>query len=124
MATSKPYPGKRCFDLAASLIGLLVASPLLLIVSCAVACAMGWPLLFRQQRPGLGGKPFELLKFRTMIRAGNPEGEPLPDDRRLTWLGRFLRSTSLDELPELINVLRGDMSLVGPRPLLMQYLPL
>jgi lipopolysaccharide/colanic/teichoic acid biosynthesis glycosyltransferase len=108
---------KRPIDalLAAALLVLL--SPLLLALALAVRIALGRPVLFRQRRPGLGGVPFEILKLRTMVDA------PLPDEARLTRLGRFLRATSLDELPELVNVLRGEMSLVGPRPLLLEYLP-
>ncbi len=112
---------KRAFDLLVSITCLLLAAPLMLIIAVAVRISMGSPVLFRQQRPGRGGKPFGLLKFRTMKHAGY-EGQP--DAERLTAFGRFLRSTSLDELPELLNVLMGEMSLVGPRPLLMEYLPL
>jgi lipopolysaccharide/colanic/teichoic acid biosynthesis glycosyltransferase len=115
---------KRAFDLVGALIGTILFSPLLLTVAIAVRLNMGNPVLFRQQRPGLHGKPFTLLKFRTMKDAIDADGESLPDGRRLTRLGRFLRRTSLDELTELLNVLAGDMSLVGPRPLLMEYLPL
>ncbi len=113
---------KRLFDLAAALSGLILLSPLLAVVAALVHLRLGSPVLFRQQRPGLHGQPFTLLKFRTMAEGRDAHGNPLPDSERLTALGRFLRSTSLDELPELINVLRGEMSLVGPRPLLMQYL--
>ena len=113
---------KRLFDLLIAGLGLLALSPLLLMIAPLVLAAHGTPLLFRQQRPGLRGKPFLLYKFRTMTDRTAPDGSLLPDAERLTRLGRFLRSTSLDELPELYNVLRGDMSLVGPRPLLMQYL--
>ena len=102
----------------------MVLSPLLLVIGLAVRLRMGSPVLFRQTRPGLGGRPFELLKFRTMTDRRGPDGALLPDAERLTWIGRLLRRTSLDELPELVNVLRGDMSLVGPRPLLMEYLAL
>lgn len=108
---------KRLLDLTLALPGLVLLSPLLLLTALAVRLALGPGVLFRQERPGLHGKPFIILKFRTM-RPG-----PEADAQRLTPLGRFLRSTSLDELPELWNVLRGDMSLVGPRPLLLQYLP-
>lgn len=113
---------KRLFDIVASGLGLLALSPLLLILATWIRLRMGSPVLFRQTRPGLHGTPFELLKFRTMTDQRDTDGELLPDEQRLTAPGRFLRATSLDELPELINVLRGDMSLVGPRPLLMRYL--
>ncbi|MDR3641293.1 MAG: sugar transferase [Humidesulfovibrio sp.] len=109
---------KRLFDLALVLPGLIVLFPLMLATALAVRLALGPEVFFRQQRPGLGGRPFVILKFRTM-RAG-----PGTDAERLTRFGRFLRAASLDELPELLNVLKGDMSLVGPRPLLMHYLPL
>lgn len=115
---------KRCFDLVASLCGLIVLSPAIAIVSLLVRRELGTPVLFRQVRPGQGGKPFEMLKFRTMLDGVDTSGEPLPDEDRMTPLGSFLRSSSLDELPGLISVLRGDMSLVGPRPLLVEYLPL
>ena len=115
---------KRTIDILVAGIGLLLASPLMLIAAAAVAARLGRPVLFRQVRPGLYGKPFELVKFRTMSDRRDAAGELLPDAQRLTRLGRLLRSTSLDELPQLWNVLRGDMSLVGPRPLLMDYLPL
>ncbi len=116
--------GKRLLDLTLAGAGLIVLSPLLLILAILVRARLGGPVLFRQERPGLGGKPFTLYKFRTMTDARGPDGAPLPDAARLTPFGRFLRSTSLDELPELWNVLVGDMSLVGPRPLLSEYLPL
>lgn len=115
---------KRLIDVVASALGLIVLAPLLAVIALAVRCSLGSPVLFRQIRPGLGGRPFTLYKFRTMRDATDPAGNPLPDAERLTRFGRFLRSTSLDELPELWNVLKGDMSLVGPRPLLMEYLPL
>ena len=115
---------KRLIDILASLLGLLVLLPVLLLVFLLVRIQMGSPVLFRQVRPGMNGKPFKMVKFRTMLDAVDAQGNPLPDDQRLTLLGSFLRSTSLDELPELWNVLKGDMSLVGPRPLLMEYLPL
>lgn len=115
---------KRLFDLFVS-AGLLAAlSPVLLILIFLVRRRCGSPVFFRQRRPGRHGLPFEMIKFRTMTDARGPTGELLPDAQRLTHFGRYLRSTSLDELPELINVLRGEMSLVGPRPLLMEYLPL
>lgn len=113
---------KRFLDVTLSLFGLLLLSPVLLSVGVLVWASMGTPILYRQRRPGLHGKPFVLYKFRTMLDLRNPDGTPLPDEQRLTRIGRFLRSTSLDELPELFNVLKGDMSLVGPRPLLMEYL--
>ncbi len=113
---------KRLMDLLLAGAGLVVLSPAMAICVASVRLLLGRPVLFRQQRPGLGGKPFVLLKFRTMTDARDDGGSLLPDSLRLTRLGRFLRSTSLDELPELINVLRGEMSLVGPRPLLLRYL--
>lgn len=113
---------KRIVDVFLASVALLLLCPLLLIVSGLIYLAMGPPILFRQIRPGLHGKPFAILKFRTMNQACDAGGDLLSDAERLTQVGRFLRSTSLDELPELINVLRGEMSLVGPRPLLMQYL--
>lgn len=115
---------KRAIDVAASALGLVVLSPILLAIALLVRARLGAPVLFRQTRPGLHARPFTILKFRTMRDALDANGDPLPDGERLPALGRFLRSTSLDELPELWNVLRGDMSLVGPRPLLMEYLPL
>ena len=115
---------KRAFDIIASLIGLIVLSPVLLIVAILVRKNLGSPILFRQVRPGIDGKPFEMVKFRSMRDAIAKDGTPIPDNERLTPFGKALRSTSLDELPELWNVLKGDMSLVGPRPLLMDYLPL
>ena len=113
---------KRAFDFGASLLALILLSPLLALIASLVRLQLGSPILFRQQRPGLCGNPFIIYKFRTMTDARGAHGNLLPDAQRLTPLGRFLRSTSLDELPELFNVLKGDMSLVGPRPLLMQYL--
>ena len=113
---------KRALDVAVSGAGLLATGPALIATAAAVRATMGSPVLFRQRRPGLGGHPFEVFKFRTMSSARGPGGELLPDDQRLTRLGRLMRAWSLDELPQLLNVLRGDMSLVGPRPLLMQYL--
>jgi lipopolysaccharide/colanic/teichoic acid biosynthesis glycosyltransferase len=115
---------KRLFDIASSLMGLLILSPLLLLTSIFVGISMGRPILFKQARPGKGGIPFSIYKFRTMTEAIDQAGNPLPDTERLTFVGKVLRTTSIDELPELINVLKGDMSLVGPRPLLMEYLPL
>ena len=115
---------KRAFDVVVAAVGLVVAAPLLAVLAVLVRLRLGSPVLFRQQRPGLVGEPFTLVKFRTMTDARGPDGEPLPDADRLTPFGRWLRATSLDELPELVNVLRGDMSLVGPRPLLPEYLDL
>jgi lipopolysaccharide/colanic/teichoic acid biosynthesis glycosyltransferase len=115
--------GKRVLDVALAVPVLVVAAPVLAGSAAAVFVSMGRPVFFRHKRPGLHGRPFVLLKFRTMTHAKGPDGEPLPDDQRLTRVGRFLRRTSLDELPTLWNVVRGDMSLVGPRPLLMEYLP-
>lgn len=114
--------GKRLFDHAAAAGGLLVLSPLLALLALLVRLGVGSPVLFSQPRPGVHGHPFSLYKFRTMTDERRADGTLLPDSQRLTALGRFLRRTSLDELPELFNVLRGDMSLVGPRPLLMHYL--
>ena len=114
--------GKRVADLIIATVALVFLSPLLATIWVVLRLTHGSPVIFRQQRPGLAGRPFTLLKFGTMTDARDAGGELLPDERRLTSFGRFLRSTSLDELPELINVLRGEMSLVGPRPLLMQYL--
>jgi len=115
---------KRFLDIVASAVLLVVLSPLLAIIAWQVRCKMGAPVLFCQTRPGLHGRPFQMIKFRTMRDAEDAAGNPLPDAQRLTPFGQFLRATSLDELPELWNVLKGDMSLVGPRPLLMDYLPL
>jgi sugar transferase EpsL len=115
-------PGKRLFDLLLTIPGLVFISPLMVILVLLVRLLHGSPVMFRQRRPGYGGKPFTVYKFRTMTNRRDQEGNLLPDSQRLTRLGRFLRSSSLDELPELINVLRGEMSLVGPRPLLMRYL--
>ena len=115
---------KRLFDILAASFGLLLLSPVILIVAWQVRRKLGSPVFFRQTRPGLHGKPFEMVKFRTMRDAFDENGKPLPDSERITPFGRFLRSTSLDELPELWNVLKGDMSVVGPRPLRMDYLPL
>ena len=115
---------KRIFDILASAIGLLLLSPFIAIIAWQIKRKLGSPALFRQQRPGLNGKAFTMVKFRTMRDAIDKNGKPLPDSERITAFGNFLRSTSLDELPELWNVLKGEMSLVGPRPLLMEYLPL
>ena len=115
--------GKRLLDFLLSTAGGILLSPLMLILAILVRIKFGSPVLFRQQRPGLHGHPFTLYKFRTMTDARDEAGNLLPDEDRLTPFGRFLRSTSLDELPELWNVIKGDMSLVGPRPLLMRYLP-
>ena len=115
---------KRTFDIVASSIGLIVLSPVIAITAWQIRRKLGSPVLFRQVRPGLNGTPFEMIKFRTMRDALDSDGNPLPDSERMTPFGSFLRATSLDELPELLNVLKGDMSLVGPRPLLMEYLPL
>lgn len=114
---------KRLTDILLAGLGLVVLAPVLAALAAAVAAALGRPVLFRQERAGLHGRPFRLVKFRTMIDAFDVDGRALGDAARLTRFGRWLRSTSLDELPELWNVLRGDMSLVGPRPLLMRYLP-
>ncbi|MCG8147760.1 sugar transferase [Moraxella sp. PS-22] len=115
---------KRAFDIAASTSALVVLSPVLAITAYKVKKELGSPVLFRQTRPGLHGRPFEMIKFRTMKDATDKKGNALPDSERLTDFGKKLRASSLDELPELWNVLKGDMSLVGPRPLLMEYLPL
>jgi lipopolysaccharide/colanic/teichoic acid biosynthesis glycosyltransferase len=115
---------KRCLDVLLAAILLVVLAPLMLVTAMLVFFDVGRPVLFRQTRPGLHGEPFVLVKFRTMRDTRDAQGNPLPTDQRVTRLGRFLRSISIDELPELWNVLRGDMSLVGPRPLLMEYLPL
>jgi len=115
---------KRFFDVLASGLGLVVLTPIFLTLMVLVRSRLGSPVFFKQQRPGRGGRPFLMLKFCTMTDARDAEGNLLPDHMRLTPLGKFLRSSSLDELPELWNVLKGDMSLVGPRPLLIEYLPL
>ena len=115
---------KRPMDFILSLFALIVLFPLILIISVLVRVKLGSPVIFKQKRPGLNEKIFTIYKFRTMTDKFDENGELLPDEKRLTWFGKFLRSTSLDELPELINVLKGDMSLIGPRPLLVQYLPL
>lgn len=115
---------KRLLDIIIASIALILLSPLYAFVAYKVKKNLGSPVLFRQVRPGLHGKPFEMIKFRTMKDALDEQGNPLPDSERLTPFGRMLRSTSLDEMPELWNVIKGDMSIVGPRPLLMEYLPL
>lgn len=115
---------KRIFDVVASICGLLLLAPVIALVAWQINRKLGSPVLFRQIRPGLNGKPFEMVKFRTMKDAIDAQGYPLPDSERMTPFGQFLRSASLDELPGLWNVLKGDMSLVGPRPLLMEYLSL
>ncbi|WP_343549261.1 sugar transferase [Ralstonia sp.] len=115
---------KRCFDVCVAAVALILLAIPLLLLALLVRVKLGKPVLFSQVRPGMRGKPFRMIKFRTMTDARGPDGALLPDAQRLTSFGRFLRSTSLDELPELWNVLKGDMSLVGPRPLLMEYLPL
>lgn len=115
---------KRILDITVALGALILLWPVLLVVALLVRRQMGSPVLFHQIRPGLRGLPFEMIKFRTMRDAIGRDGQPMSDSERLTKLGRFLRSTSLDELPEFVNVLKGDMSIVGPRPLLMEYLPL
>jgi lipopolysaccharide/colanic/teichoic acid biosynthesis glycosyltransferase len=115
---------KRIFDLIVSVPGLVLLSPVILLTALLVRIFLGAPILFRQKRPGYKGQPFSIYKFHTMSDTRDKQGNLLPDEMRLTHFGRFLRSTSLDELPELFNILRGEMSLVGPRPLLMEYLPL
>lgn len=115
---------KTLADRLAATLALILLSPLLIPLAFLVRVKLGSPILFRQQRPGLRGRPFNILKFRTMTDDRDAQGKLLPDAQRLTPFGRWLRSTSLDELPELINIARGDMSIVGPRPLLMRYLPL
>jgi len=114
---------KRLFDLVLTTLGLIVISPILIAISLAIWISLGLPILFRQQRPGFKGESFTVYKYRSMTDARDQQGSFLSDKERITKLGRFLRSASLDELPELINVMKGEMSLVGPRPLLMQYLP-
>ena len=115
---------KRLFDLIIASLAALILSPIMLLVSVSVAVDLGFPILFRQKRPGYHGEIFTIYKFRTMKDNKDSQGNLLPDAKRLSKLGRFLRSTSLDELPELFNIIKGDMSLVGPRPLLIEYLPL
>lgn len=116
------YRGKRVFDLLLTLPALIVLSPLLLIVALLVRSRLGTPVIFQQERPGYAGQPFILFKFRSMTNTVDAQGNLLPDAERLTPFGKLLRRTSIDELPELINIVRGEMSLVGPRPLMMQYL--
>ncbi len=128
---SKPVPvkkpkfdPKRVIDIVVASVGLLFLSPAIALIAVLIAVKHGRPVFLSQPRPGLGGRSFRMIKFRTMTNACGPDGQLLPDAERLTGLGQFLRATSLDELPEFCNVLRGHMSLVGPRPLLMEYLPL
>jgi sugar transferase EpsL len=118
-----PRLGKRLFDLFLTVPSLILLSPLLALVALLLRMRLGLPILFRQHRPGLHGRPFILLKFRTMTIACDQQGNLLPDEKRQTAFGQFLRKTSADELPELFNVLKGEMSLVGPRPLLLKYMP-
>jgi len=113
---------KRIFDLILTIPAYFILSPVMILIAAVIRVTMEKPVFFRQIRPGLHGKPFTIYKFRTMLNAYDKNGNPLPDKERLTRFGRFLRSSSLDELPELYNIIRGDMSIVGPRPLLMQYL--
>lgn len=115
---------KRLLDIVASSLGLVILAPVFIATAILVRVKLGSPILFRQVRPGLHGQPFKMMKFRSMTDERDSQGELLSDAERLTAFGKFLRSSSLDELPELLNVLKGDMSLVGPRPLLMEYLPL
>ena len=115
---------KRLFDIAVSATGLIISAPITLTAAVVIAKKLGKPVLFRQVRPGQDGKPFEIYKFRTMSDERDENGELLPDNQRMTPVGTFIRKSSIDELPQLINVLKGDISLVGPRPLLMEYLPL
>ncbi|PTK39052.1 sugar transferase [Staphylococcus hominis] len=115
---------KRLFDIAVSATGLIISAPITLTATAVIAKKLGKPVLFRQVRPGQDGKPFEIYKFRTMSDKRDENGELLPDDQRMTPVGTFIRKSSIDELPQLINVLKGDISLVGPRPLLMEYLHL
>lgn len=115
---------KRLFDIVCALGGLIILSPVLIICALLIRFNLGSPIFFRQRRIGKGNKEFEIIKFRSMKDAFDKNGNALPDEERMTKLGKILRSLSLDELPELINILKGDMSLIGPRPLLVQYLPL
>lgn len=114
---------KRILDISGAIFALILLSPVMVLIACAVRVLLGQPVLFVQERPGRGGKPFAMYKFRTMRNEVDSEGRMLLDEQRLTRFGRSLRKTSMDELPEFWNVLKGDMSLVGPRPLLMEYLP-
>ena len=123
MTTFYARTGKRIFDVVVAGLAVLLLAPLLVLLAIVIRIFLGGPVLFRQVRPGRFGQPFTLVKFRTMTDARGPDGKLLPDAQRIPRFGRLLRSTSLDELPELFNVLRGDMSLVGPRPLLTQYVP-
>jgi sugar transferase EpsL len=124
MVTAKKYGYKLkwLLDLSVATIALVLMFPLIMLIALLVAVFLGRPVIFRQQRPGLNGEPFTLFKFRTMTESAGVDRKPVPDSDRTTTFGRLLRSTSLDELPELINVLRGEMSIVGPRPLLVRYL--
>lgn len=115
---------KRFIDFLIAVFGLVFLSPAIIVLAFVVRLKLGSPILFTQERPGLNGQAFKMMKFRTMLEANDKQGNLLPDEQRMTKFGLFLRSTSLDELPGLFNVLKGDMSLVGPRPLLVQYLPL
>lgn len=115
---------KRIFDFCGAFFGLLIFSPIILIVAVLIKLSMGSPVIFRQMRPGLNGNPFYIYKFRTMSDERDMQGKLLPDKMRLNSIGKWIRKTSLDELPQLFNVLKGELSLVGPRPLLMEYLPL
>lgn len=115
---------KRLFDIVVAGASLIVLAPILLLVALLIRTKLGKPIFYRQTRPGLHGKPFEILKFRSMLEAYDENGDPLPNAQRMTSFGQFLRSASLDELPELWNILKGDMSIVGPRPLLIEYIPL
>ncbi|MCD8914593.1 sugar transferase [Staphylococcus simulans] len=115
---------KRAFDVLVSGAVLAATAPVIIIASGVIAKKLGKPVFFKQERPGLHGEPFEIIKFRTMSDKRDADGELLPDDQRMTKVGTFIRKSSIDELPQLINILKGDLSLVGPRPLLMEYLPL
>jgi len=119
----KRIPVKRLVDILGALVGLIILSPVMLVVAVVVFVSMGPPVLFKHERAGLNGRAFTLYKFRTMLDLRDEQGNPLPDEKRLTPVGRFLRNWSLDELPQFWNVLKGDMSLVGPRPLPTRYLP-